>query len=138
MPFSRELWIDGRLHGSAEQKATVASKGMRAASVWSTCSGFDKDASGNVTAVHCDYYPDSKSGTPGSDSYKVRHIHWVAAAPRIRPKCASTTGCSATRCRANGPSTKPPAQPPDHQAAQEDEGRQGARARTEDRTTIAR
>ena len=30
--------------------------------------------------VHCTYYPDSKSGTPGADKYKVKgNIHWVSA-----------------------------------------------------------
>jgi glutaminyl-tRNA synthetase len=30
-------------------------------------------------AVHCTYYPDSKSGTPGADKYKVKgNIHWVS------------------------------------------------------------
>ena len=44
------------------------------------CISCDKDAAGNVTAVHCDYMPDSKSGTPGSDAYKVKgNIHWVSA-----------------------------------------------------------
>ncbi|MBX9961550.1 MAG: glutamine--tRNA ligase/YqeY domain fusion protein [Burkholderiales bacterium] len=45
------------------------------------CIGCDKDAAGNVTAVHCEVMPDSKSGTPGSDTYKVKgNIHWVSAA----------------------------------------------------------
>jgi glutaminyl-tRNA synthetase len=45
------------------------------------CTGFEKDAAGNVTTVHCEYLPDTKSGTPGSDSVKVKgNIHWVSAA----------------------------------------------------------
>ena len=45
------------------------------------CTGYDKDADGKVSAVHCTYFPDSKSGTPGSDTYKVKgNIHWVSAA----------------------------------------------------------
>ena len=44
------------------------------------CTGFEADAEGNVTTVHCDYLPDTKSGTPGSDSVKVKgNIHWVSA-----------------------------------------------------------
>ncbi len=44
------------------------------------CIGCDKDAAGHITAVHCDYMPDSKSGTPGADTYKVKgNIHWVSA-----------------------------------------------------------
>jgi glutaminyl-tRNA synthetase len=43
--------------------------------------GCDKDPSGKVIAVRCNYFADSKSGTPGSDSYKVKgNIHWVSAA----------------------------------------------------------
>ena len=43
------------------------------------CTGFDKDANGNVTTVHCEYLPDTKSGTPGSDNVKVKgNIHWVS------------------------------------------------------------
>jgi glutaminyl-tRNA synthetase len=45
------------------------------------CIGCDKDAAGNVIAVHCEYLPDTKSGTPGSDSVKVKgNLHWVSAA----------------------------------------------------------
>ena len=45
------------------------------------CTGCDKDAAGNVIAVHCNYFPDSKSGTEGSANYKVKgNIHWVSAA----------------------------------------------------------
>jgi len=44
------------------------------------CIGADKDASGNVTAVHCEMFSDSKSGTPGADNYKVKgNIHWLSA-----------------------------------------------------------
>ncbi|NOU41605.1 MAG: glutamine--tRNA ligase/YqeY domain fusion protein [Methylotenera sp.] len=44
------------------------------------CTGCEKDADGNVTVVHCEYLPDTKSGTPGSDSVKVKgNIHWVSA-----------------------------------------------------------
>lgn len=43
------------------------------------CTHADKDEYGNVTAVHCTYFPDSKSGTPGSANYKVKgNIHWVS------------------------------------------------------------
>ena len=34
----------------------------------------------NDGVVHCTYHPDSKSGTPGADKYKVKgNIHWVSA-----------------------------------------------------------
>ncbi len=45
------------------------------------CTGCEKDADGNVAVVHCEYLPDTKSGTPGSDSVKVKgNIHWVSVA----------------------------------------------------------
>ncbi len=45
------------------------------------CTGCDKDADGNITAVHASIIPDTKSGTPGADSVKVKgNIHWVSAA----------------------------------------------------------
>jgi glutaminyl-tRNA synthetase len=44
------------------------------------CTGSDMDENGNIVAVHCNYFADSKSGTPGSDNYKVKgNIHWVSA-----------------------------------------------------------
>jgi glutaminyl-tRNA synthetase len=84
MPFSRELWIE------QEDFMETPSKGyfrlfpgnevrLRYGFVVK-CLGADKDAAGNITAVHCEYYPDSKSGTPGSDARKVKgNIHWVCA-----------------------------------------------------------
>jgi len=48
------------------------------------CTGFEKDADGKVTAVHVKYFEDSRSGTPGSDTYKVKgNIHWVSAATAV-------------------------------------------------------
>jgi glutaminyl-tRNA synthetase len=51
---------------------------------------------GKVTAVHCEYLPDSKSGTPGADTYKVKgNLHWVSAKHAYAARCGSTTACSA-------------------------------------------
>ena len=84
LPFSRELWIE------REDYMDVPSKGyfrlfpgnqvrLRYGFVLK-CLGADKDADGNVTTVHCEMFPDSKSGTPGADTYKVKgNIHWVSA-----------------------------------------------------------
>ncbi len=84
LPFSKELWIE------REDFMEMPSKGyfrlfpgnevrLRYGFVVK-CKGADKDANGNIATVHCDYYPDSKSGTPGSDTYKVKgNIHWVSA-----------------------------------------------------------
>jgi glutaminyl-tRNA synthetase len=44
------------------------------------CTGVEKDASGNVTVVHCSYDPATKSGTPGAEARKVKgNIHWLDA-----------------------------------------------------------
>ncbi len=44
------------------------------------CTGAAKDASGRVTEVHATLIPDTKSGTPGSSSVKVKGvITWVSA-----------------------------------------------------------
>ncbi len=84
VPFSKELWIE------REDFMEVPSKGyfrlfpgnsvrLRYGFVIK-CLGCEKDAAGNISAVHCEYMPDSKSGTPGSDNYKVKgNIHWVSA-----------------------------------------------------------
>ena len=43
------------------------------------CVGFDKDADGNITCVHCTYDPESKGGN-SPDGRKVKGtIHWVSA-----------------------------------------------------------
>jgi len=48
------------------------------------CVGADKDAAGNVTAVHCTYDPATRSGTPGADTRKVKgNIHWLSAAHAV-------------------------------------------------------
>jgi glutaminyl-tRNA synthetase len=86
--FGRELWIE------REDFAETPPKGffrlfpgnlvrLRYGHVVK-CTGCDKDAAGNVVAVHCEVQPDSKSGTPGADNYKVKgNIHWVAAADAV-------------------------------------------------------
>lgn len=44
------------------------------------CINCEKDADGNVTTVHCEYLPDTKSGSDGANSVKVKgNIHWVSA-----------------------------------------------------------
>ncbi len=48
------------------------------------CTGCDRDASGQVTAVHAQLIPDTKSGTPGADSVKAKGvITWVGASEAV-------------------------------------------------------
>ena len=87
--LSRELWIE------REDFMEVPSKGyfrlfpgnrvrLRYGFVVE-CTGCDKDEAGNITAVHCTYFADSKSGTDGANNYKVKgNIHWVSAAHAVQ------------------------------------------------------
>ena len=44
------------------------------------CTGFSKGPDGKIDEVHCDYLPETKSGTPGAEAVKVKgNIHWVSA-----------------------------------------------------------
>jgi glutaminyl-tRNA synthetase len=84
MPFGRELWIE------REDFMEVAPKGyhrlypgnmarLRYGYVVK-CTGCERDADGKISAVLAEYLPDTKSGTPGADSVKVKgNLHWVSA-----------------------------------------------------------
>ncbi|MFN3883856.1 MAG: glutamine--tRNA ligase/YqeY domain fusion protein [Rhodocyclaceae bacterium] len=84
VPFSRELWIEREDFMEAPPKGYFrlfpGNKVRLRYGFVVECTGCEKDADGNVIAVHCNYLPDSKSGTPGADAYKVKgNIHWVSA-----------------------------------------------------------
>jgi glutaminyl-tRNA synthetase len=80
VPFSRELWVE------REDYQQVPAKGyfrlfpgnrvrLRYGYVLE-CTAYDQA----TDTVHCRYLEDSRSGTPGADSYKVKgNIHWVSA-----------------------------------------------------------
>lgn len=43
------------------------------------CVQVDKNTQGDIEAIHCTYDPDTKSGTPGAESRKVKgNIHWLS------------------------------------------------------------
>jgi len=82
LPFARELWIEREDFAESPPKGyfrLYAGNTVRLRYGYVVkCIGADKDASGKVTAVHCEVLPDSRSGTPGADRYKVKgNIHWV-------------------------------------------------------------
>ena len=85
VPFSKELWIEREDFTENPPKGYFRlfpgnSVRLRYGYVVK-CTGCEKDAAGKVVAVHCEYMADSKSGTPGADTYKVKgNIHWVSAA----------------------------------------------------------
>lgn len=89
MQFGRELWIE------REDFMETPIKGFRRLFPGNmvrlrygyvvTCTGCEKDADGNICAILAEYLPDSKSGTPGADSYKVKgNLHWVSVAHGYR------------------------------------------------------
>jgi glutaminyl-tRNA synthetase len=93
VPFSRELWIEREDFMEVPPRATSASS----PATWRACAtatssnapAATRMRDGNITAVHCEYLPDSKSGTPGADSYKVKgNLHWVSAAHAYRRSAA--------------------------------------------------
>jgi glutaminyl-tRNA synthetase len=84
-PISRELWIEREDFAETPPKGFFRLfPGNRVRLRYGyviECTGCEKDADGRVVAVHATYFPDSKSGTPGADTYKVKgNVHWVSAA----------------------------------------------------------
>ncbi|MCH4272975.1 glutamine--tRNA ligase/YqeY domain fusion protein [Kerstersia gyiorum] len=87
-PFSRELWIErDDFREEAPKKYFRLFPGNMVRLKYGyvvKCTGFSKDANGNITEVHAEYLPDTKSGTPGADSVKVKgNITWVSAAHAV-------------------------------------------------------
>jgi len=85
LPLTRDLWIERDDYAEVPPKgyfrlAPGAEVRLRYGYIV-RCTGADKDAEGNVVAVHCTYDPATRSGTPGSESRKVKgNIHWLSAA----------------------------------------------------------
>jgi glutaminyl-tRNA synthetase len=88
LPFSRELWIEREDFEEVPPPKYFRlfpgnSVRLRYAYII-TCTGFDKDADGNITAVRCTYDPQTRGGNAGSsaafDNRKIKStIHWVSA-----------------------------------------------------------
>jgi glutaminyl-tRNA synthetase len=78
VPFSRELWIEKEDYQETPEKGFFRlfpgnEVRLRFGYVVK-CIGM-KDG-----VVHCSYHPDSRSGSPGADNYKLKgNIHWVSA-----------------------------------------------------------
>jgi glutaminyl-tRNA synthetase len=84
MPFSGELYIerDDFMEVPAKKYFRLAPGQMvRLKSAYIIkCEEFVKDASGNITELHCTYIPESKSGSDTSGVNVKGVIHWVSAA----------------------------------------------------------
>ncbi len=84
LPFSRELWIEREDFKETPPKGYFrlfpGNKVRLRYGYVVECTGCDKDALGNITAVRCTYDSDTRSGTPGAEAIKVKgNIHWVGA-----------------------------------------------------------
>jgi len=78
VPFSRELWIEREDYQESPEKGFFrlypGNKVRLRFGYVIECTGM-RDG-----VVHCTYHPDSRSGTPGADAYKVKgNLHWVSA-----------------------------------------------------------
>jgi glutaminyl-tRNA synthetase len=85
VPFSGELWIEREDYQENPEKGyfrLYPGNDVRLRFGYVVkCTGM-KDG-----AVHCTYYEDSKSGTPGADNYKVKgNIHWVSTKSALAAK----------------------------------------------------
>ena len=86
--FARELWIEQDDFMMEPVKGFfrlfVGNKVRLRHGFVIECTGFDTNDAGEVIAVHANYFPDSKSGTEGSNNYKVKgNIHWLSDASSI-------------------------------------------------------
>jgi len=87
VPFSKELWIEREdfMEVAAKKWFRLAPGAMvRLKSAYIVkCESFIKDDNGNVTAVHCTYLPETKSGNDSSGISVKGTIHWVSAAHAV-------------------------------------------------------
>ena len=86
VPLSRELWIERDDFAASPPKGYFrlfpGNKVRLRYGYVVECTGFDE----GTGTVRCRYLPDTRSGTPGAESVKVKgNIHWVSA----RHACAA-------------------------------------------------
>ena len=83
VPFGRELYInrDDFMENPPKKyfRLFPGNEVRLMGAYFVKCTGFEKDADGNITEIHCTYDPETKCGT-GFTGRKVKGtIHWVAA-----------------------------------------------------------
>ncbi len=90
IPFSNELWIEREDFQVAPPKGYFrlfpGNKVRLRYAYVIECTGFERDASGKVGTVYANVLLETRSGTPGADSVKVKgNIHWLCAktSPRV-------------------------------------------------------
>jgi glutaminyl-tRNA synthetase len=87
VPFSKEIFVerDDFMEEPSKKYFRLAPGQMvRLKSAYIIkCDDFVKDASGNVTELHCSYIPESKSGSDTSGIHVKGTLHWVSAAHAV-------------------------------------------------------
>jgi glutaminyl-tRNA synthetase len=87
LPFSREILIesDDFMENPPKKYFRLAPGQMvRLKSAYIIqCNEVVKDAAGNITALHCTYFPESKSGSDTSGLHVKGTLHWVDAATAL-------------------------------------------------------
>ncbi|ADY53331.1 glutaminyl-tRNA synthetase [Pseudopedobacter saltans DSM 12145] len=82
VPFSRELWIEREdFMEEPPKKFFRLGPGLMCRLKFAyivRCDDFVKDGNGNVTEIHCTYFPDSKSGHDTSGLKAKGTMHWVS------------------------------------------------------------
>ncbi len=82
IPFSKELWIEREdFMEDAPKKFFRLGPGLSVRLKHGyivECHDFKKDENGNITEVHCNYIPNSKSGEDTSGLKVKGTIHWVS------------------------------------------------------------
>ena len=91
VPFSRELYIEREDFMEEPPKKYFrlfpGNEVRLMGAYFVTCTGCEKDENGRVTAVHCTYDPETKSGS-GFNARKVKGtIHWVSAPTAGQVEC---------------------------------------------------
>ena len=88
MPFTRELWIerDDFMENPPKKFFRLSpDKEVRLKGAYIIkCTGVDKDAEGNITAIHADVDFDTRSGLPGSDRKVKGTLHWVSVPTAVK------------------------------------------------------
>jgi glutaminyl-tRNA synthetase len=83
LPFSREIYIEKEdFKENPEKKFHRLGPGLMVRLKHAyivKCDSFKKDEKGNVTEIHCTYFPESKSGHDKSGIQVKGVIHWVDA-----------------------------------------------------------
>jgi glutaminyl-tRNA synthetase len=84
MPFSRELYIEREDFMEDPPKKFFRlgpGRNVRLKGAYIiNCQDFVKDENGEVSEIHCTYYPDSKSGSDTSGVKAKGTLHWVSIA----------------------------------------------------------